>query len=174
MRVAPAPEPVAAPAPRLHWPEYLVEALGLGLFMVSACAFATLLEHPSSPVHQAIASPVMRRVLMGLAMGLTAVGLIYSPWGKRSGAHMNPAVTLAFTRLGRVAPRDAACYIAFQFAGGALGMALMARLLEPRLADPRVNYVVTAPGMAGIALAFLAEALLSLGLMLIEIGRAHV
>src|SRR5207249_1399042 len=33
---------------REHWPEYLVEAGGLGLFMVSACLFATLLEHPSS------------------------------------------------------------------------------------------------------------------------------
>jgi aquaporin Z len=31
-------------------------------------------------------------------MGLTAVGLIYSPWGQRSGGHLNPSVTLTFWR----------------------------------------------------------------------------
>ena len=40
-----------------HWPEYLMEAAGLGLFMISACLFATLIEHPASPVRQAIATP---------------------------------------------------------------------------------------------------------------------
>ena len=35
---------------------------------------------------------------MGLAMGLTAVGIIYSPWGKQSGAHINPSITM------RIAP----------------------------------------------------------------------
>ena len=62
-----------------HWPEYLMEAAGLGLFMLSACVFATLLEHPASPVRQAISDPIQRRILMGLAMGLTAVSLVYSP-----------------------------------------------------------------------------------------------
>ena len=33
-----------------HWPEYLMEAAGPGLFMVSACLFGTLMEHPGSPV----------------------------------------------------------------------------------------------------------------------------
>src|SRR6516162_4081972 len=79
---------------RTHWPEYLMEAAGLGLFMVSAGLFGTLLEYPQSPVHRAIADPFLRRTLMGVAMGLTAVGIIYSPWGKQSGAHINPATTL--------------------------------------------------------------------------------
>jgi hypothetical protein len=48
-----------------------MEALGLGLFMISAGGFGTLLEYPGSPVHQAIANPFARRALMGLAMGLT-------------------------------------------------------------------------------------------------------
>ena len=87
-----------------HWPEYLIEALGLGLFMLSACLFVTLLEHPNSPVRQTVTDPFVRRIPMGLAMGLTAVGLIYSPWGQRSGAHLNPSVTLTFWRLGKVTP----------------------------------------------------------------------
>src|SRR5262245_11232212 len=96
---------------RAHWPEYLVEAAGLGLFMISAGAFGTLLGHPGSPVVQAVPGDTARRVLVGLAMGLTAVCLIRSPWGQRSGAHFNPATTLTFWRLGKVAPADAAFYM---------------------------------------------------------------
>jgi aquaporin Z len=33
---------------------------------------------------------------MGLAMGGTAIAIIYSPWGKQSGAHINPSTTIAF------------------------------------------------------------------------------
>src|SRR5260221_368518 len=83
-----------------HWPEYLIEATGLGLFMISACFFTALFEHPASAVHHAFRDPVLRRILNGIAMGLTAIGIIYSPWGKQSGAHINPSVTLAFWRLG--------------------------------------------------------------------------
>ena len=106
-----------------HWPEYLIEAICLGLFMISAFSFATLLEHPSSPVHQAIANSTLRRFLMGLAMGGTAIAIIYSPWGQQSGAHINPSTTLTFFRLGKVARWDAVFYIAGQFLGGAVGAA---------------------------------------------------
>ena len=78
---------------RQHWPEYLIEATGLGLFMVSACVFATLLEHPGSPVRQAITDATLRRIPMGLAMGATAMAIVSSRWGKRTGAQMNPALT---------------------------------------------------------------------------------
>ena len=77
---------------RHHWPEYLIEAAGLGFFMISACSFAVALEHPASPLKELIPW-FPRRALMGLAMGATNVAIVYSPWGKRSGAHINPAMT---------------------------------------------------------------------------------
>lgn len=101
-----------------HWSEYLMEAAGLGLFMLSAVVVATVIEHPSSPVRAAIDNPLLRRIPMGLAMGLTAIGIIYSPWGKRSGAHINPAVTLTFYRLGKMARWDAILYVLAQCVGG--------------------------------------------------------
>src|SRR5712691_264965 len=110
-----------------HWPEYLIEAAGLGLFMLSACVFAAVLGHPASPV--VIARPFAMRVFMGLAMGLTALALVLSPWGKRSGAHFNPAVTLTFYRLGKIATFDAAFYVLAQFAGGAAGVLVAAAIL---------------------------------------------
>lgn len=114
---------------RNHWPEYLMEAFGLGLFMVSAGLFGTLLEYPLSPVHRAIGDPLLRRALMGLAMGLTAMGIIYSPWGQQSGAHINPAATLTFLRLGKVAPWDAFFYVVAQLSGGLYGVLLVGGLL---------------------------------------------
>ncbi len=150
---------------RHHWPEYLMEAAGLGLFMISACLFATLLEHPGSPARQALPAPLLRRVLMGVAMGLTAIGLIYSPWGKQSGAHLNPSVTFTFLRLGKVQSWDAFFYVVAQFAGGIGGILLAAAILWPWIADPSVNYVATVPGAGGTVLAFVAELLISFGLM---------
>jgi len=151
---------------RKHWPEYMMEAAGLGIFMISAGLFATLLEYPGFPIRQAIASALARRILMGLAMGLTAVGIIYSPWGKQSGAHINPAVTLTFFRLGKVKSWDALFYIVAQFIGGLAGVVLIALVLGDAIADPTVKYVVTIPGPAGTAIAFIAEFIISFGLML--------
>jgi aquaporin Z len=128
---------------RRHWPEVLIEGALLGLFMLSASAFAVLLEHPSSAVPRALPGPLLRRALMGCAMGLTAIALIYSPLGQRSGAHMNPSVTLTYLGLGKVAPSDALLFIVAQFLGGALGMALAAAILRNLLADPNVHFVVT-------------------------------
>lgn len=141
---------------RAHWPEYLMEAAGLGLFMLSAGLFGTLLEYPQSPGHRALADPFLRRALMGLAMGLTAVGIIYSPWGKQSGAHINPAVTLTFWRLGKVAGWDAIFYVAFQFLGGLAGVWFVAALLGHRFTEPPVSTVATV-GEHGPAVAFIAE-----------------
>ena len=153
-----------------HWPEYLIEAWALGTFMVSAVLFTALLEYPGSPAHQAIPSAFARRALIGLAMGLTAVALIYSPWGQRSGAHMNPAATLTFLRLGKLLPWDGAFYIVAQFIGGLGGVLVAKLLLGSIVAHPSVNYAITAPGPAGAGAAFVAEAALGCGMMLMVLS----
>jgi len=140
-----------------HWREYLIEAWALGTFMLSACIFGVLLFHPASPVVAEIPSSTARLWLMGVAMGLTLASLVYSPWGRRSGAQMNPAFTLAFLGLGRVHPIDAVAYVIAHFLGGALGVALSAALLRGLLAHPVVHYVVTQPGALGIRWALVAE-----------------
>ena len=148
-----------------HWPEYLIEAACLGSFIISACTFAVILGYPQSPVVRWIASLVERRLLMGCAMGLTAIAIIYSPLGKRSGAHMNPAVTFTFWRLGKVASQDALFYVFAQFAGGIGGVLLVDAVLHAWVSDPAVNYAVTIPGNDGWPAAFAAELLISFVLM---------
>jgi aquaporin Z len=159
-----------------HWPEYAIEALSLGLFMLSAAGFATLLRHPSSPLAPVITSivpPLVGRVPMGVAMGLTAAAIIYSPLGGRSGAHMNPAVTLTFLRLGKIRARDAAAYVVAQFVGGAGGIVTATWLLRGLPSHAAINYVATVPGPSGAIVAFAAETAISFGLMLTVLGSSN-
>jgi aquaporin Z len=144
-------------AAQRRWPLYLIEAVLLAVFMIAACGFGVLMEHPDSPVRQQIDSPLLRRILMGAAMGLTAVILIYSPWGKRSGALMNPAMTLTFWRLGRLNRADTIAYATAQFAGGVAGVGLAALAGRMWLSHESVRFVATSPGPAGPMLAWMAE-----------------
>src|SRR6516162_10738189 len=151
---------------RKHWPEYLIEGWALGTFMVSAGLVATLLGSPVSPLHRALPDPLWRNAVGGIAMGLTAIALIHSPWGKRSGAHMNPAVTLTFLRLGKTQPWDALFFVTAQVLGGTSGVLLVAALAGHAFSDPPVSYTATLPGPAGPATAFAAEFVISAVLML--------
>jgi len=151
---------------RKHWPEYLIEGWALGTFMVSAGLVATLLGAPASPLHRALPDPLWRNAAGGIAMGLTAIALIHSGWGKRSGAHMNPAVTLTFLRLGKTQPWDALFFVTAQVLGGMCGVLLVAALAGHAFSDPPVSYAATLPGPSGPAAAFAAEFVISAVLML--------
>lgn len=52
-------------------------------------------------------------------MALTTASIVYFPWRRRSRAHVNPALTLTFSRLGKVVGWDAAFYMLAEFMGGA-------------------------------------------------------
>jgi len=131
---------------RRHIPYYLMEGFGLAIFMVSASYFTTVMESPSSPVHHAIPNGQLRLLIIAVAMGLTAYVIFNSPWTAPSGAHINPAVTLARLRLGQIRKIDAFFYMVAQCAGGLLGVYGMALALGPAFREPPVNYVVTVPG----------------------------
>jgi aquaporin Z len=151
---------------RKHWPEYLIEGWALGTFMVSAGLVATLLGAPASPVHRALPDTMSRQAVGGIAMGLTAIALIHSGWGKRSGAHMNPAVTVTFLRLGKIQPWDALFFVMAQVVGGLSGVLLVTALAGHAFSDPPVSYAATLPGPKGPAAAFAAEFVISALLML--------
>ena len=143
------------------------------MFMVSACTFAALLEHPASPVRMMVANADLRRFLGGIAMGLTAVMLIYSPLGRRSGAHMNPATTLTFYRLGKIEGWDAVFYVLSQFVGAVLGTLAASITLGQALAHRDVNFAITRPGIRGIANAFLAEVFITFLLMTVILNVSN-
>jgi aquaporin Z len=84
----------------------------------------------------------------------------------RSGAHMNPAVTLTFLRLGKIKGWDALFYIAAQFIGGTLGVYVVLAIAGTAFSSAPVEYAATQPGSYGKWVAFGAEFGISFGLML--------
>lgn len=150
-----------------------MEGVLLGLFMVAACGFATLLEHPASPAHQALPDGGVRRLVMGLAMGTTAICLIWSPWGQQSGAHMNPSLTLTYLRLGKIARGDAFGYVVGQFCGGVIGVLAMRTALGMLAGHPAVRFAATVPGTGGSAAAFAAELGISFLLMTVVLVASN-
>jgi aquaporin Z len=147
--------------------KYLIEGILMAVFMLALACFGTLLEHPASPVHQLLTEAWMRRAVTGVLVGTTLIGLIYSPWGRTTGAHLNPAVTLAYWQVGKISARNAVGYIVAQCAGAYAGMAVGAALLGQALAHPAVQYITTQPGRAGPNAAFAAEWSLSFLLMVV-------
>ncbi|MFO1077170.1 MAG: aquaporin [Planctomycetota bacterium] len=147
------------------WRAAAIDGALLGVFMVVAALCGVLLGIPTSPVHLVLGDPLLQRAVAGLCMGTTAVVLIRSPLGQRSGAHFNPATTLAFWRLGRVPGSVALRYVAAQCLGGALGLAVVAPLLGKWLARDEVHWVATVPGRFGAAWAFAAELAMTFALM---------
>jgi aquaporin Z len=150
----------------LEWQEYLIEAWALGSFMVSIGLFTVLFESAASPLHAWIAAEAMRRAVVAAALGVTAIALIYSPWGQRSGAHMNPAVTLAFLRLGKMTRQHAVGYIVAQAVGATIGVYVVWAALGSSFSTPPVSFVTTVPSEGGTLRAFCAELIMSAVLML--------
>lgn len=150
---------------KTNWKIYSMEAICLGLFMVSASLFGTMLGSPASPVHQWITNATLRDVVMGILMGVTATLLIYSPMGRLSGAHMNPAVTFTFLGLRKIKMEDALGYVVFQTIGGVLAVYAMAFILGSAFTQQPVDYVVTVPGKYGAIGAFMVEVTIAFCMM---------
>ena len=118
----PRPEPGAAhsaeadlpvgAALRRHWPEYAIEGGFLFVFVLAAGVVSAWLQATGA------GAPALHRLMSGLVIGGLLMAMIYSPWGRRSGAHMNPAITLAYLRLGKVGRWDGLFYILAQVALG--------------------------------------------------------
>lgn len=138
-----------------------MEASELAMLMFFTCSFGTLIYNYDSPLQNWVLSNWVKSFLMGIGVAATTFLIIRSPFGRRSGAHFNPAVTLTYFYLDRVHRWDTLYYIAFQFAGGLLGVLIAHALFGRRLSAPPVSYVITTPGNYGEVIAFVAEFMLS-------------
>jgi len=50
---------------RLHWPEYVMELTEMGLYLFLTCLFATLVQHPASPIRHLLPNRILRQGTAG-------------------------------------------------------------------------------------------------------------
>jgi MIP family channel proteins len=142
---------------------YLAEFVGTLVLVLAITGFVS-------------ASPFTSLDLLGLAVvhAIALMGIVYTI-GAISGAHVNPAVTLALLAIRKISSRDAGIFIVMQLAGGVAGALLAKMFFLGR--GSLVNY--GAPGIndlylqgGSVWLAFLAEAIGAFLLMWAVMGTA--
>jgi len=154
-----------------HRREYLMEAAGLAGFVLGAGCLAVFLEHPDFPAMKGAfggeENAIWRRVPLGLIMGAYIALVIYL-FGEKSGAHINPATTWAFLRLGKINFTDTVFYTLAQFAGAVAAALFLKIALGEWFAHRSVNFGVTKPMPPHNSMsAFVAEFIISFVLMFV-------
>ena len=152
---------------------YFQEALGLAIFMVSACFFSAMLFGENSPWHHWLPGTIPKSILMGVLMGGTALFIFYSRWTSPSGSHINPAVTLTFLRLDTMCRYDALFFIIFQVAGGTAAVFIMRLIMGDLLTNPTINSAVTIPGQPGKWWALIVELTIAFITMSMVLFTSH-
>ena len=152
------------PQPGLHLAEWSCELLGTALLLLGGLSAVCLDFRPHSPLRGLTSS--FRLLLTGLLFAGTGSLLAISPLGRRSGAHLNPVVTLAFWTQRKVHPHDLAGYVGAQLLGAVLGTAAVAGLWGGEARAVHLGATAPGRGLTGPA-AMLVEAAMTAVLVLV-------
>lgn len=165
-----APAQPRAPQGGFHPIEWSCELLGTALLLIGGLSAICLNFGPHSVVATHLASHSWRLLFTGLLFAGSGGLVALSPLGRRSGAHLNPVVTLAFWLRGNVHPHDLLGYTVSQFAGALLGTAVVGLVWGSTARA--VTYGATLPGdgldgiqAAGVEMLMTASLVLAILLM---------
>jgi aquaporin Z len=101
-----------------------------------------------SPIARVIPAVGTRLLITGMLFATTGSLFALTPLGRHSGAHLDPAVTLAFWITGHVETVDLAAYAVAQFAGASAGAALLSAVWRGRAASIQYGRTVVAAGLS--------------------------
>ena len=138
------------------WRLYLSEFIGTALLISIGVSFVILDFAKGSPVPAIIPSAGLRRIITGFLFGSTGMLITFSPVGKWSGAHINPAVTLSFWLKRKIKTYIALGYVISQLLGGIAGAAVL--LVWEKLGK-EISYGATFPGKEGVFAAVIGESI---------------
>lgn len=150
---------------RLHWIEYGAELLGTAILVFVGLSAVVFDFAEGLPMEHLIPNQSIRLLITGLVFAGSGSLVAISPLGKRSGAHINPAVSLAFWLQGKMHHYDIGGYIIGQFIGAIIGAAFLVLVWGKYATSVRNG--MTLPGQNySIMDAFLAEVLMTFLLVL--------
>lgn len=138
------------------WMLYSAELIGTALLVGVGLSIVILDFGQGSPLIQLVPNPGSRKLMTGFLFGSVGALIAFSPIGKESGAHINPAVTLGFWLIGKLKPRHLFGYVLAQLIGAVIGAAPL--LLWGQMGRS-IAFGATQPGAAyGPGWALLGEA----------------
>ena len=106
----------------LPWKIFASELVGTALLVLFGLSLVILMFGEGSPIKGIVPSEGWRRLITGFLFGTTGALIALSPVGMRSGAHINPVVTLAFRLMGKLDFRTTLGYIVAQLSGAIVGV----------------------------------------------------
>ena len=129
-------------------------------------AFALVFAGCGAIVADAEYEDALGAVGVSLVFGLIIMVMIYAT-GHISGAHINPAVTIAFTLARHFPPRDAVAYVVAQLSGASAGALLLLAVWPEQPAELGATVPTVAAGSA-----FVYELVLTAFLMFVIVAMA--
>ncbi len=164
----PAPQPAVA---GWHVVDWACELVGTLLLVLGGTTAVVGGFAHGSPLADDVGSVHLRLLVVGIFFAGSGALVTVSPLGRRSGAHLNPAVTLAFFLKRHVSWHDLVGYVAGQLAGATAGAALAALAWGHHDTRPPVHYAITVPGAhVTLAEALVIEAVMTATLVLLIFG----
>jgi len=141
-------------APKSNWKLFLAEAIGVALLLFFGLSIVIINWGEGSIMAKRFPSPTFRTIITGLMFGTVGCLVTVSPVGRISGAHINPAVSIAFWLRGKMRLPTLIGYICAQMIGAVAGS--LPLLLWGNLGKS-IQYGITLPGPRGALMAFLGE-----------------
>ncbi|WP_141301635.1 MIP/aquaporin family protein [Komagataeibacter diospyri] len=112
-----------------HWKLYGCELVATVALMICGIVSVTVLTTPYTAIGRMLAPhPIIQTALCGLFFGLSGTVAAFTPFGRVSGAHVSPSVSLAFSLAGRLGIVDLCGYVAAQMTGAWIATLLLAAL----------------------------------------------
>ena len=113
------------PYDKLHPSMYAAELVGTACLIALGLSIVIAFWGKGAPLNDWLLAPGWRRFINGFLFGSIGAAIAYSPVGRISGAHVNPAMTFAYFLADRLKWRDAGCYVMAQLLGAAVGAGLL-------------------------------------------------
>jgi len=131
----------------MPWKVYGAELSGTALLVFAGLSVVIVDFAPGGAVASLLPDAGLRRLITGFLFGTTGALVTLSPFGKESGAHINPVVTLGFWMMGRLKTGLVPGYIVSQLIGAAIGAAA---LLVWGAMGRSVEFGATMPGYGDV------------------------
>ncbi len=138
------------------------ELIGTALLLLCGLSVVIFNWGTGSIVTSLIPSEPIRRAVTGFLFGTVGCLVTLSPVGKISGAHINPAVSVAFWLRGKMKTQVMVGYVCSQMIGAVIGCLPLLLWGEQ---GKSVHYGNTEPGNAGLLAAFFGEVLTTVTLI---------